>query len=122
MDPLPKVSLKCFENDPFAVMQKGSTLREIYDQLIADENFPPHILLETRSCHTLFNMVVEGICCSVFPISYAKNYSNVSFFSIEQYPVWEVAASYKKGSYLSSAANDLIVISTEYWSRKMNTF
>jgi DNA-binding transcriptional LysR family regulator len=101
-------------------MQKGSTLREIYDHLIAEENLSPPILLETRSCHTLFNMVVEGICCSVFPITYAKNNANVSYFSIEQNPVWELAASYKKGTYLNRAAQDLITISTDYWASRMS--
>jgi DNA-binding transcriptional LysR family regulator len=119
---LPKISLKCFEGDTFAIMQKGSTLREIYDNLITEEEISPPILLETRSCHTLFDMVVEGICCSVFPISYAKHHSNISYFSLKQNPVWNVSASYKKGSYLSVAAQDLIRISTDYWSKKMNHF
>lgn len=119
---LPKISLRRFENDSFALMQKGSTLREIYDHLITDEEISPSILLETRSCHTLFDMVVEGICCSVFPISYAKHNSNISYFSLKQNPVWEVTASYKKGSYLSGAAQELIRISTDYWSKKMNHF
>jgi hypothetical protein len=43
-----------------------------------------------------------------------------SYFSIQQNPVWEVAASYKKGTYLSRAAEDLITISTDYWSSRMS--
>jgi DNA-binding transcriptional LysR family regulator len=117
---LPSISLKCFENDNFAIMQKGSTLREIYDNLITGEEIFPPILLETRSCHTLFDMVVEGICCSVFPISYAKHNSNISYFSIKQNPVWEIAASYKKGCYLSGAAKEFITICSDYWIRKMS--
>jgi DNA-binding transcriptional LysR family regulator len=100
--------------------KKGSTLREIYDNLITGEEIFPPILLETRSCHTLFDMVVEGICCSVFPISYAKHNSNISYFSIKQNPVWEIAASYKKGSYLSGAAKEFITICSDYWLRKMS--
>jgi DNA-binding transcriptional LysR family regulator len=115
---LPKISLKLFENDSFAIMQKGSTLREIYDNLINEEDLVPHILLESRSCQTLFNMVVEGICCSVLPINYAKNSAEVAYFSIKQNPIWEVTASYKKGSYLSDAAKELIDLATEYWSNK----
>src|SRR3954470_15438501 len=45
-DKLPEISLDCFKNDPFALMQKGSTLREIYDNL-TNEDFYPFILLET---------------------------------------------------------------------------
>ncbi|MFB5676320.1 LysR family transcriptional regulator [Paenibacillus terreus] len=114
-EPLPEISLKLLENDSFAVMQTGSTLREIFNHLINEENISPHILLETRSCHTLFEMVAQGICCSVFPITYAKPSSAVSYFSIRQNPVWEVTASYKKDSYLSNAAKELIAMATDYW-------
>ncbi|UUZ97152.1 LysR family transcriptional regulator substrate-binding protein [Paenibacillus sp. P25] len=116
---LPEISLKRFENDSFAIMQQGSTLREIYDQLIAEEGMNPHILLETRSCQTLYEMVAEGICCSVFPITYAKPNPGVAYFSIRQNPVWEVVASYKKDSYLGKAAKDFIAVSSEYWLNKM---
>jgi len=119
---LPKISLKNLENDSFAIMQKGSTLREIYDQLILEENVSPHILLETRSCHNLFNMVEEGISCSIFPITYAKDSSRVSYFSLDQRPVWEVYASYQKGSYLSNAAHSFIKIAKEYWTKKIEPY
>jgi DNA-binding transcriptional LysR family regulator len=118
-EPLPEIRLKLLENDSFAVMQTGSTLREIFNHLINEENISPHILLETRSCHTLFEMVAQGICCSVFPITYAKPNSAVSYFSIRQNPLWEVTASYKKGSYLSNAAKELIAIATDYWLKKV---
>ncbi|MBT2655566.1 LysR family transcriptional regulator [Bacillus sp. ISL-18] len=118
-DKLPEISLELFKNDTFALMQKGSTLREIYDHLTADEDFNPYILLETRSCHTLYQMVAEGICCSIIPMAYAKPNSNVSYFFIKQKPVWEVCASYKKGAYLSNPAKDLIEIARSYWSKKL---
>ncbi|WP_282936112.1 LysR family transcriptional regulator [Paenibacillus sp. RC67] len=119
-EPLPATSLKHFEQDSFAVMQHGSTLREIYDRLLAEDNISPPVLLETRSCETLYEMVAEGLCCSVLPISYAKPQRNVTFFSLRQQPVWEIAASYKKDSYLSQAAKELIAICTDYWLQKMN--
>ncbi|MFB5270026.1 LysR family transcriptional regulator [Paenibacillus enshidis] len=118
-EPLPEISLKLLENDSFAVMQTGSTLRDIFNHLINEENISPHILLETRSCHTLFEMAAQGICCAVFPITYAKPNAAVSYFSIRQNPVWEVAASYKKDSYLSHAAKELISMATDYWLEKV---
>ncbi|WP_079911565.1 LysR family transcriptional regulator [Paenibacillus sp. 32352] len=117
---LPVTNLEPFEHDSFAVMQQGSTLREIYDQLLAEDNIAPPILLETRSCKTLYEMIAEGICCSIIPISYAKPGPNVSYFSLQQNPVWDIAASYKKDSYLSQAAKDLIAMCTDYWLQKMN--
>lgn len=115
---LPQISLKCFTNDAFAIMQRGSTLREIYDQLLVEEDCNLPILLETRSGQNLYKMVEEGICCSVFPITYAQQSNKVSYFSIIQNPVWGVHASYKKGSYLSRAAKDLIKIATDYWLKR----
>jgi hypothetical protein len=100
-------------------MQKGSTLREISDSLIAAEYFNPHILLETRSCNNLYKMVAEGLCCSVIPITYAKHNSNVVYFSIKQKPVWEICTSYKKGTYLNNPAKELIKITSYYWSNKL---
>ncbi|PLS08344.1 LysR family transcriptional regulator [Neobacillus cucumis] len=118
-DKLPEISLYRFKNDTFALMQKGSTLREIYDHLSTDEDFNPNILLETRSGHNLYNMVAEGICCSIIPMAYAQPNSNVSYFLIKQKPVWEVCASYKKGTYLSNPAKELIKIASDYWSNRL---
>jgi DNA-binding transcriptional LysR family regulator len=100
-------------------MQNGSTLREIYENLITDEDFHPLILLETRSCHNLYTMVAEGICCSVIPISYAQHNDNVAYFSIKQKTVWEVCASYKKGTYLSNPTKYLVKIASDYWVNKL---
>lgn len=122
MEKLPEISLACFKNSSFAIMQKGSTLREIYDNLILEEESCPHILLETGSCHNLYHMVVEGICCSIFPITYAMHNPRVTYFSISQNPVWKVYTSYKKGSYLSNVAKDFITIATDYWSKKLKLF
>ncbi|MCS7463158.1 LysR family transcriptional regulator [Paenibacillus doosanensis] len=116
---LPPIPLSALAADSFAIMQQGSTLREIYDRLTAEEGVEPNILLESRSCRTLFEMVAEGICCSVIPMSYAKPDAGVSFFALSPNPVWEVAASYKKGSYLSLAARELIALSAGYWSGRL---
>ncbi|KGT37748.1 LysR family transcriptional regulator [Weizmannia sp. CD-2023] len=119
---LPKIGLVEFSNSLFAIMQQGSTLREIYDKIVIEENTCPDILLETRSCHNLFQMVAEGICCSVIPISYTRNTPDVVYFSIQQEPFWEICASYKKDTYLNHAARELIKIASQYWKDKLKPF
>lgn len=119
-DILPEIRLDSFKNDTFAIIHKGSTLREIYDHLMADEDMNPPILLETRSCHNLYHLVAEGLCCSVIPMTYAEPNSNVAYFSIKQKPVWGICASYKKGAYLSDSARELIQIASGYWDNKLN--
>jgi DNA-binding transcriptional LysR family regulator len=117
-EPLPSISLKEFGSDSFAIMPAGTTLREIYDQLIQAEGINPPVLLETRSCNTLFELVREGICCSIFPMYYAKPSSNVSYFTLDQNIEWQICASYRKNTYLRRAAKDLIEIAIEYWEKK----
>jgi len=119
---LPKIELEEFSNSFFAIMQQGSTLREIYDRIVDKENTHPKILIETRSCYNLFHMVAEGICCSVFPLSYARDTPDVVYFSIQQEPCWEICASYKKDSYLSHSAKELIKIARQYWKNKLKPF
>lgn len=119
---LPKIGLEEFSKSFFAIMQQGSTLREIYDRIVDKEKIHPNILLETRSCHNLFHMVAEGICCSVFPLSYARNTPDVVYFSINQEPFWEICVSYKKDSYLSHSAKELIKIARQYWENKLKQF
>ncbi|MGD6942558.1 LysR family transcriptional regulator [Cytobacillus gottheilii] len=118
-DTLPEIDLQHFHADSFAIMQKGSTLRDLFDQLISEDEL--NILLETKSCHNLFTMVAEGICCSVIPAIYAKDHHNVKYFSIRQKPTWNIYASYKKGSYLSHPAKEFIRYASFYWNKKCNT-
>ncbi|WP_080848615.1 LysR family transcriptional regulator [Cytobacillus gottheilii] len=115
---LPEISLEQFKEDSFAIMQKGSTLRDLFDQLTSECKI--NILLETRSCQTLFKMVAEGLCCSVIPVIYAQNHPNVKYFSISQKPTWKIYASYKKGSYLSHPAREFIRYAAFYWNKKSN--
>lgn len=116
---LPSVNLSRFKNDPFAIMQKGTTLREICDRLFDKEGINPAILLETRSGFNLRKMVEEGICCSIFPITYAQPSDDIAYFSIADKTSWEICASYKKGSYLNKAAQDFIALARQYWSKKL---
>lgn len=116
---LPTISLDRFKEDFFAIMQQGSTLRDIYDELTRPLAFQLRILLETKSCHNLFHMVNEGICCSIIPITYAQKNSNVAYFSLKEKPIWEVCASYKKGRYASVIAREFIAHAKLYWEKKL---
>lgn len=119
---LPVIRLNLLQNDSFAIMQQGSTLREICDSLFTATSFSPDILIETRSCYNLYKMVEEGICCSIFPISYARNTDRVAYFSLSQKTTWKICASYRKNSYLRKAARQFIALAGDYWQQEMQKF
>lgn len=116
---LPTIHLNRLKNDSFAIMQQGSTLREICDSIFSTTGFTPDILLETSSCYNLYKMVEEGICCSIFPVSYARDTDRVAYFSLSENTKWEICASYRKNSYLSKAAKHFIILAKDYWKKKM---
>lgn len=112
----PEIELNLFRHEPFARIYKESTIRSFSDSIFQQAGFLPAILFETSSCHTILEMVNANLCCGLVPSIYARNApSNVTFFSLPTHPTRSLAASYKKGSYLSLPARYFIHLAAEYW-------
>ncbi len=116
-DSFPVLDPVLLREEPFVLMNKGSTMRKLTDRIFESAGFTPHILFETKSHTTILTVVRSRICCSLVPYHYIKDgHEGLSCFSLPSHPTWEVAASYKKGGYLSHAAQYFIDLAEEYWS------
>ena len=112
----PEIDLNLFRDAPFAIMFKGSTLREHQEQIFSTYGFTPKVAFETSRNISVVDMVKEGICCGLVVNSYIEKDDNkVRYFTLKEHPYWEVVMSYKKGSYLTQAEKRFIEISKEYW-------
>jgi DNA-binding transcriptional LysR family regulator len=111
------IDLGLLKEDFFVLISKGSTIREAINPIFQDAGFSPKLLFETRSCQTLINMVMQNLCCTILPRHYAINSKDVVYFSLPQKPHLRVVAMYKKGVYLSKAANDFIKLASDYFSK-----
>ncbi|MCI6888395.1 MAG: LysR family transcriptional regulator [Lachnospiraceae bacterium] len=103
--------------EPFVLMNKGSTMRSLSDKIFEEAGFKPNILFETRNNVTVLTMIRTNLCCGLIPHYYVRrDFSDMACFSLPDHPHWEVAASYKKGGYLSRPAREFIELAKNYWS------
>ena len=118
----PELDPASIRHEPFAMMYKQSTMYEVISQTFQKYDFHPETLFYAQRSVTALEMVSAGICCSVVPSffaagAYQRSFDNVSFFSFPCHPTWTINASYKKGSYLTDAAQYFIQLAKEYWGK-----
>lgn len=112
----PEMSLYPFRYEPFALMYRGSTVRDLVEDIFRKEQFHPTILFETSRANTILDMVAARLCCGLVPSFYANSSpENVEFFSLPGHPSQNIMASYKKGSYLNQAARYFLELAIDYW-------
>lgn len=120
--PLKYISLSLFKDELFSLLYKGSTMRTIIEQQFKKANFQPHILFETSLNHVLQKTVAKGLCCAIFPQSYAQSTSDVACFRLDGNPSWEWCIVTPKGIRPSTACSDLINLARQYGYEKEKQF
>ncbi len=113
----PEVELTLFKDDTFALIYKDSTIYECTKQIFREAGFTPNVLFETSRAATILTMVSSELCCSIVPDSESMEHiKGVTFLSLTTHPHWNLAASYKRGSYLSKPAEYFISLAKQYWN------
>ena len=97
-------------------MDKKSTMWSLVEHIFQESRFEPNILFETQNNNTILTMIRARICCGLIPAYYVQgDLSGISIFSMPSHPCWQIAASYKKGRYLSQAAQRFIEIAKTFY-------
>lgn len=112
----PVMELRRLQYEPFVLMFKESTIREIVDNLFQKAGFAPTVLFETSSAASIVSMISGNLCCGLIPRHYTFGAQGITFFSLPEHPVWDIAASYRKHSYLSQPMKALIELARQYWN------
>lgn len=120
--PLTYISLALFKNEMFSLLFKGSTMRSIIDQQFLEAGFEPDILFETSMNAVLQKMVARGLCCAIFPQSYARSTNEMACFRLEGNPGWDWCLVYPRGIRPGSACTDLIHLAQKYGHEKQLQF
>lgn len=116
-EPFAVIDPKALQNESFVLMDKNSTMRKLVNQIFEDIGCMPNVLFETKSHATVVTMIRANICCGLIPEYYIRNgHEGMCCFYLPTHPTWEVAASYKKGGYLSHAARYFINLAEKYWN------
>lgn len=104
-------------NEPFIVLKKGQGFREIALDLCRQAGFEPHIVFESANIETVQSLVAAGMGIAFVPhmvtrgraSSLAPRYVQLS----EPRPSRTLVIAYRKGNYLSKAAEAFIQTLTE---------
>ena len=111
------LDISAVQNEPFVLMYKESTIRSLVDGIFAQAGFKPTVLFETSNNNTILTMIQSNLCCGLLPAYYVQDDPDgITCFRLPSRPVWEVAASYRKGSYQTQAARYFIELTKELWN------
>lgn len=109
---MPTVSLAKCSTEPFIFLKKGQGFREISNRLCQQAGFEPKVVFETTNIETVQSLVAAGMGIGFIPrmvtrtrrSSYVPVYLPIGDLS----PTRTLVIGYKKGRYLSKAADFFI--------------
>lgn len=109
---LAKIDLAALADTPFILMEQGQKLHQTLFDLCSTANFKPRILLETQSMDAAQALVGAGMGAALLPdtLIRANRLTSKSpcYFSLDPAPKRQVIIVYRKGRYLSNAAQEFI--------------
>lgn len=107
-----EVDLSCLKDQKFVLINNGTTLRKIINNLFRSAGFHPQVILETSSYQTISTIVSYNTAASLVP----KLDSVDSNFSVKGRPYRTFCAVRKKGAYMSQPVRDFLEMSMEFWN------
>ena len=121
-EPFALMDISRLRYEPFVLMYKESTIRPLIDHIFLQAGFEPQVLFETSSNAAILTMIRSNLCCGLIPDFYIRDSrEGIACFSLPGSPSWDIAASYRKGSYLSRGARRFIEMAAEFFRRENST-
>jgi LysR family transcriptional regulator, hydrogen peroxide-inducible genes activator len=93
--------------EPFIALKKGQGLRKLTHELCSDAGFSPNIVFESSVMETVQSLVAAGMGIAFVPYMISRRFSgDLSLVNLQlsSKPTRTLVIAYKKGRYLSKAA------------------
>lgn len=114
---VPIANLSALREEPFVLIQKTSTIRELIDSIFKEAGFTPNVLFETANNHAIISMIRSRICCGIVPKYYVDTTDpSLTYYALSSHPSWDIVAAYKKEYYVTKAARELLNLAKDYFS------
>ncbi|MCD8221757.1 MAG: LysR family transcriptional regulator [Clostridiales bacterium] len=115
----PELDIANLQYEPFALIHKESTFRELADHIFHQAGFEPTLVFEAALFHTILSVASARLCCGLVPSFHAIDAPrSLSFFSLPEHPFWYLTASYRRKTRLSSPARRFLELVTQQWTEK----
>lgn len=105
------VKLSQLANEPFILLKKGQGFRRLALELCKDAGFDPNVVFESNNMETVQSLVAAGMGVSLVPRLIARAKSSELtpvFLPLDPSPSRTLIIAYRKGRYLSKAAEAFI--------------
>ncbi|WP_069998638.1 LysR family transcriptional regulator [Cellulosilyticum sp. I15G10I2] len=105
---------KVFKNDSFILSKKGSTIRNIVDDVLKITQFSPDTICEMNSMLTVRKMVSKGVGVAFMPVSCADSDCGIFYFSLSPKVYRYNIAAYRKHLVFNPAETYLMSLIKEH--------
>lgn len=105
------VRIEALEHEPFVILKKGQGFREITLELCKKAGFSPQIVFESSNIETVQSLVAAGMGVALVPDMVTRTeWSDFApaYLPLAQSPTRTLVIAYRKGRYLSKAAEAFI--------------
>lgn len=105
------VDLQELEDEPFIVLKKGQGFRHIAIRLCQEAGFMPRVQFESSNIETVQSLVAAGMGIAFVPSMVVRQQSSdfaPRYLTIQGKPSRTLVIAYRKGRYLSNAADAFI--------------
>lgn len=113
----PSIHMSMLKDEPFILLKKGQGFRQITIDLCKTAGFEPRIVFESSNIETVQSLVAAGMGIALVPRMVTRDLGLPSapvYFSLaEPAPTRTLVIAYRKGRYLSKAAEAFIDTLTE---------
>lgn len=118
------VDIRELADEPFIALKKGQGLRKITHELCGEAGFSPRVVFESSNMDTVQSLVAAGMGIAFIPYMISKrgwNDQSTVYLRIKSQPTRTLVIGYRKGRYLSKAAEAFIRTISEVMSRTVSS-
>lgn len=111
---LPHMELKCFENEPFAMVKSHTVLREVVDAYCQDNSLCLNTRIETHNINTALAVVASGLGVSLCPYNLIPNMNDeFSYVGLNPPLYYHTGIYYNKSSYQTNFQQDFLKVAKQ---------
>ncbi len=107
-DDLPRMDLKCFEDESFIMLMPQSVMRDITDEYCRKHDIKLNVMVEASDARLASSAVNNGLGISIYPPDSINNNGNVRYIGLNPPLYYKLALYYNSSAHQSTYIKDYI--------------
>jgi DNA-binding transcriptional LysR family regulator len=105
---LPRMDLKCFEDETFIMIMPNTVMRDITDEYCREHDIKLNVTVEACDARLASSAVNSGLGISIYPPDSVSSNGNVRYIGLNPPLYYKVALYYNSSAYQSNYTKDYI--------------